>query len=104
MLCTRWHRVIRYVCVQVSVVLKSTCHRFLLGQLPSELHDAANTAAGLTPAIDAVLQVTLMDGRWGIAPFYVQCRDAPAEGARFNFEAPTTARNVMRVLRALQVR
>ncbi len=43
-------------------------------------------------------------GRWGIAPFYVEQRpQANAAGARFNFRAPTTGRNALRVLRALQV-
>jgi hypothetical protein len=46
-------------------------------------------------------------GRWGIAPFYVDQRQqagaAPPAGAAFNFQAPTTSRNALRVLRALQV-
>ena len=44
-------------------------------------------------------------GSWGIAPFYVKRRGAsPAAGARFDFGAPTTGRNALRVLRALQLR
>ena len=47
-------------------------------------------------------------GRWGIAPFYIE-RLSPPDGAAhlraaFSFRAPTTARNAMRVLRALQLR
>ena len=42
-------------------------------------------------------------GRWGIAPFYVEQRPQASAAARFNFRAPTTGRNALRVLRALQV-
>jgi midasin len=36
-------------------------------------------------------------GRWGIAPFFAE------RGSPFDFGAPTTALNAMRVLRALQL-
>ena len=44
---------------------------------------------------------------WGIPPFFVERGPLPphaAAGNAFNFQAPTTSRNAMRVLRALQVR
>ena len=56
-----------------------------------------------------------LEGRWGIAPFFVQQQQllalgdagaaaAAAAATRFNFAAPTTSRNALRVLRALQLR
>jgi hypothetical protein len=52
------------------------------------------------------------DGQWGMAPFFVEVQprcDGQAGarfdlGARFDFDAPTTARNAARVLRAMQLR
>ena len=46
------------------------------------------------------------EGDWGIAPFWVSSsseRVSP-EGQGFDFRAKTTASNVMRVLRALQLK
>jgi len=45
--------------------------------------------------------------RWGIPPFFVARgpgRGGGGGGAAFNFGAPTTARNALRLLRALQLR
>lgn len=44
------------------------------------------------------------EGKWGIAPFYIERGSQPQKtGTPFDFGAPTTARNAMRVLRALQL-
>lgn len=43
--------------------------------------------------------------RWGIPPFFVaRGPHGRGSGAAFDFGAPTTARNALRVLRALQLR
>ena len=46
------------------------------------------------------------EGDWGIAPFWVSSSSgqAPLRGQGFDFRAKTTAGNMMRVLRALQLR
>lgn len=64
----------------------------------------SNTDHGLTacrlPGAEVPTAAT-----WGIAPFFVERRPGAdgAGGARFDFGAPTTGRNALRVLRALQV-
>lgn len=106
--------------LQASQQLRNRCHAFLLTQLPPEVHPAAEAAAGrgALPGDGAQAEAAGMDaagmddgqqqgaGRWGIAPFFVEqrpCPDGSVPGARFNFQAPTTGRNALRVLRALQV-
>ena len=44
-------------------------------------------------------------GKWGIAPFFAErgSNSSATGGAPFDFGASTTARNAMRVLRALQL-
>ena len=42
--------------------------------------------------------------RWGIPPFWVECGTFTPCTQGFDFQARTTARNAMRVLRALQLR
>ena len=46
------------------------------------------------------------EGMWGIPPFFVQRgpHQATQQGAAFEFRAPTTSRNALRVLRALQLK
>ena len=43
---------------------------------------------------------------WGIPPFFVQQGgyQATQQGAAFEFRAPTTSKNALRVLRALQLK
>lgn len=118
--------------------LRAKCHKFLMDQLPSEIHPSAALAAGdsgpifdtpsasishsvsdsasdhsLNKAAERAGVVDAMQidekapaGYWGIAPFFVargpSAPSHPASSA-FSFQAPTTARNAMRVLRALQV-
>ena len=44
--------------------------------------------------------------RWGIPPFFVERgpHQGPHQGAAFEFTAPTTSKNALRVLRALQLK
>lgn len=118
----RPHPHLRRLPLQASQQLRNRCHAFLLTQLPPEVHPAAEAAAGrgalpggegassAASASDMEVDVGVRQqeaGRWGIAPFFVEQRPLPggaALGARFNFQAPTTGRNALRVLRALQVR
>lgn len=46
------------------------------------------------------------EGMWGIPPFFVQRgpHEASQQGPAFEFRAPTTSRNALRVLRALQLK
>lgn len=98
-------------CLQASQHLRDRCHAFLLTQLPPELREAAEAAAGRGSPVqeDGGMQMDGEEGtapgpgRWGIAPFYVEQRPQASAAARFNFRAPTTGRNALRVLRALQV-
>ena len=105
--------------MQMSQHLRDRCHAFLLNQLPDKLHAAAEAAAGRGPlaadeqgADDEHADMEL-DGqaasssRWGISPFFVDQQQRAQHGPgsdRFSFQAPTTGRNALRVLRALQVR
>jgi midasin len=80
------------------------CHEVLVGQLPPEAHAAAEAAAGKASADAAATASGSSGGRWGITPFYIKrAEHSPADGARFDFGAATTARNALRVLRALQL-
>ena len=57
--------------------------------------------AGTTPDLPSA-----PEGMWGIPPFFVQRgpHQASQQGAAFEFRAPTTSRNALRVLRALQLK
>ncbi|GAB4814206.1 hypothetical protein N2152v2_001252 [Parachlorella kessleri] len=117
---------------EASQQLRDMCHDFLLGQLPHDARVVAEAAAGRAqppaPAVGAScgadgagsaahllpMEVDAAQGEepsqgsatWGIAPFFVQRRSGTGArgGARFDFGAPTTGRNALRVLRALQLR
>lgn len=101
----------RHPLLQASQQLRDRCHAFLLTQLPPELREAAEAAAGRGSSVQegSGMEVdeeeggAVAPGRWGIAPFYVEQRPQASAAARFNFRAPTTGRNALRVLRALQV-
>ncbi len=62
------------------------------------------------PASQTVLCQTaavMAAGEWGIPPFFVvrgPHATPPSSGLRFDFTAPTVARNALRTLRALQLR
>jgi len=51
-------------------------------------------------------QNDIVDGLWGIPPFFVERgpQPTPPNAAPFDFRAPTTASNALRVLRALQLK
>lgn len=48
----------------------------------------------------------IAEGLWGIPPFFVERgpHPTPPSAAPFDFRAPTTASNALRVLRALQLK
>lgn len=75
------------------------CARLFVGMVLPNLcclfADAANGAV-----------VTEMDTKWGIPPFLVERgpHTITEGGVAFEFRAPTTARNALRVLRALQLK
>lgn len=88
---------------QVSQRLTDTCRDFLLRQL-SAADGAALTASLRTPVVRALAPAAGEPQLWGSEPFYiaVQPGDRPP-AARFDFDAPTTRRNCVRVLRGMQV-
>ena len=51
-------------------------------------------------------QEQIAEGLWGIPPFFVERgpHPTPPSAAPFDFRAPTTASNALRVLRALQLK
>ncbi len=86
--------------------MRAMCHDFLLSQLPSEVHAAASEAAGM-PRLEGSAIASCgrtLENAWGVAPFYVPCCSDDDGASEFDFNAPTTVRNSMRVLRALQLR
>ncbi|KAL0028971.1 hypothetical protein WJX77_009058 [Trebouxia sp. C0004] len=94
--------------LQVAQALREKCQRYLAGQLPNNQADVAQ-AAGIVPAgqhnvVDG--QNNVADGLWGIPPFFVERgpQPTPPNAAPFDFRAPTTASNALRVLRALQLK
>ncbi|KAK9809153.1 hypothetical protein WJX72_010301 [[Myrmecia] bisecta] len=68
----------------------------------------ANDAADVSERLNSnsTASTSMPDGMWGIPPFFVARgpQTSTKGGATFDFRAPTTARNAMRVLRALQLR
>ena len=108
--------VLGFATFQASDQLRQLCYNFLLSQLPAELHGEVEAAAGRGgPAAQqndgSAMQTDAAAScppppTWGIAPFFVERRPGgPAWlGDGFAFRAPTTGRNALRVLRALQLR
>ncbi|KAL0049173.1 hypothetical protein WJX82_008148 [Trebouxia sp. C0006] len=108
--------------LQVAQALREKCQRYLAGQLPNNQADVAQ-AAGVVPASNEPTvsptndmqvdndsqgagQNNVVDGLWGIPPFFVERgpQPTPPNPAPFDFRAPTTASNALRVLRALQLK
>jgi midasin (ATPase involved in ribosome maturation) len=58
------------------------------------LRNADSNAAGFASTTET----------WGIPPFFVERGPHRSDADSFTFKAPTTARNALRVLRALQLR
>lgn len=91
--------------VESARMLRAACHDFLVQQLPEPLRGEGARAAG---DMGSTGNVPAPPGFWGIAPFFIPA-DVSDEGseagkARFDLTAPTTARNSLRVLRAMQLR
>ena len=55
------------------------------------------------PAAFSPLTVAITDNLFGVNPFWIPLGNQPVQTNSFNFGAPTTAKNIFRVLRALQV-
>ena len=85
-----------------SISLRARCIRFLVSQVPSEEREAVEVALSLRDTVPSVVE---MDGQWGLSPFFLpKVADSSLGGAPFNFDAPTTAKNAFRLLRAMQLR
>ncbi|XP_052182550.1 midasin isoform X2 [Diospyros lotus] len=90
--------------------LRERCMFFLLEQMTSSVVNS-NLApiknygwGGLDTFGDASYNNNMHgDGLFGIHPFYIPKGDDPCEVEQFEFLAPTTRRNVLRVLRAMQL-
>lgn len=87
--------------VETAEAVRSICLQFLAAQLPDTERDMVFKASG---SISNELLESGMQDKWGIAPFFIE-RDTAhvVSGEQFNFQAPTTLRNSLKVLRALQV-
>jgi len=83
------------ISAEAAVQLRHKCLDFLDKQL-SDSAVAAELRAN--PGGD----VMFTDDTWGISPFYVERRSSWIHTS-FGFNAPTTSKNALRVLRALQV-
>jgi midasin len=89
--------------------LRAACVAFLVQQAPAAV-EVLQVAAGGSGATLPPAQLSSAKGegeaqRWGMAQFLVATGDAVPGGADgYYIEAPTTARNCFRVLRAMQLR
>ncbi|KAL1208785.1 Midasin [Cardamine amara subsp. amara] len=91
--------------------LREKCFAFLLQQLklsasdtlPLELSRMEQYGWGNTKAICEESKNVLHEDMFGIDPFYISKGDENSEIGGFEFLAPTTRRNVLRVLRAMQL-
>ncbi|EOA33535.1 hypothetical protein CARUB_v10019643mg [Capsella rubella] len=91
--------------------LREKCFSFLLQQLeifasdtlPLEPSKMEQYGWGDTKAICEESKSVLQEDMFGIDPFYISKGDENPEIGGFEFLAPTTRRNVLRVLRAMQL-
>jgi midasin len=87
---------------EASITLRSRCMQFLTGQLPNDVQQEVEVALSLK---DSVPSISEAGNKWGLAPFFLDRISEPStQGAPFDFNAPTTAKNAFRVLRAMQLR
>jgi midasin len=87
---------------EASITLRSRCMQFLTGQLPYDVQQEVQVALSLK---DSVPNISEAGNKWGLTPFYLDRISEPStQGAPFDFNAPTTAKNAFRVLRAMQLR
>ncbi|GBG67612.1 hypothetical protein CBR_g742 [Chara braunii] len=116
---------------EVAQQLRKECYVYLLRRLPEEIRNemdpscVPSTETGLFSSSgvtnDDAMEVQHDDaleascstvtgvgkcpeGMFGIAPFYIGRGAHSTQGARFELGAPTTSRNALRVLRAMQLR
>jgi hypothetical protein len=85
--------------MEVLVQVRADCEAFLFSQLPVSLQTTLRSLATGLPAQHALTS----DSMWGLEPFAIDRLTLPDTQVPFQFDAPATARNAMRVLRALQV-
>eukprot|EP00850_Spirogloea_muscicola_P001040 SM000004S14910 [mRNA] locus=s4:133208:176671:- [translate_table: standard] len=94
---------------EVASQLRAKCFQFLLGQIPQE-HRArvvGSCEPSRLPSTDGESSRRDMEGldmdKFGIDPFFIAKGLHAVKGDVFNMAAPTTSRNAMRVLRAMQL-
>ena len=95
-----------------ALALAHGCHLVVLDGLALHM-SFAKAAALVADALAAFPQLALehegsgafasVGGRFGCAPFTIAAGPEPPVRPRFSFEAPTSARNARRVLRAMQL-
>ncbi|XP_024535665.1 midasin [Selaginella moellendorffii] len=83
--------------------LKEKCVDFLLTLLPEEFKSEAENACALDKGF-YIEADTSRSNSFGIHPFYISKGNIESQNTKFEFNAPTTRRNVMRILRAMQLR
>jgi midasin len=77
--------------------VKKRAEAFLVGKVPQ-----GNIVSNLGGAEEQFGAQN--DGRFGASPFFIRIGPLPIPESRFNLAAPTTALNMFRVLRAMQLR
>eukprot|EP00850_Spirogloea_muscicola_P001971 SM000007S20931 [mRNA] locus=s7:964636:998915:+ [translate_table: standard] len=94
---------------EVASQLRAKCFQFLLGQIPQE-HRArvvGSCKPSRLPSADGDSSGRDMKGpdmdMFGIDPFFIAKGSHAIKRDMFNMAAPTTSRNAMRVLRAMQL-
>jgi midasin len=90
-----------------ALATRRECFDFLLAALPPDARaalavDAEHADLAPKGGGGAAADAPGDDGRFGAAPFWI-ARGAHGEGSSFNTAAPTTGRNMRRVLRGMQL-
>ena len=81
-----------------AITTKSLAMSFLLDEVPE------NEREKCLESFQADFQKRLVtEGRFGIPPFTIPTGPCPDSDATFDFMAPTTSLNLLRVLRAMQI-
>eukprot|EP00002_Diphylleia_rotans_P015670 TRINITY_DN3035_c0_g2_i1.p1 TRINITY_DN3035_c0_g2~~TRINITY_DN3035_c0_g2_i1.p1 ORF type:complete len:5322 (+),score=1048.10 TRINITY_DN3035_c0_g2_i1:101-16066(+) len=85
------------------VTIRNECLRFLIGQLENvNLSVTVTISSSGEPEFSQSSSVE--EDSFGVNPFYIPKGHSQAVGIRYSLDAPTTSRNVVRVLRGMQLR
>lgn len=85
---------------------RSSCTAFRvasLARLVASVPGEVSAACATSVALDSVPRLVLADSTFGVPPFVIDRAGAALGPAAYAFDAPTTSRNVLRILRALKL-